>query len=1253
MGTEENNPDRVFLPPTSRNPDELSQQANPAQRQPPPTALKPAAALQPQYRPPTTSGRHGVFLSYARSDGEAYANALRQRLNQDLPSLPVWQDRPEIEGGVGWWRQIETALERVEFLVSVMTPAALASEVTAREWRAARQRGVCVFPVQGPGFDFADPRLPRWMARAHFYALDTQWETFLAHLQRGCQTTRVPFMAPDLPLGFVQRPKQFEALRALLLEGEHKDPVAITTALTGAGGFGKTTLAAALCHDEEIIQAFDDGILWTTLGETPDLADALAKLHAGLTGERPAFKDAEDAATSLAERLEGKNCLVVIDDVWDPAHLEPFLRGGPCCARLITSRLLQVATDVQAQRLLVDEMSASEAVAMLTARLPGPPPNLAELCALARALGEWPLLLRLAASAMAELVELGSSVAEALATILEDLAEGGVTSWDRDSPSDRNAAVAQTLQLSLKRLASAEQVHYKKLAVFPEDEPIPLPVAAQLWGLDGSNSRRLSVKLATASLLEFNPAAGLIRLHDVLRTFLGQTLGQAALAQAHAGLIDSWGDPHQLPHPYAWRWIGYHLEAAGRQSQLDGLLLDCPWLQAKLNATGIAALEREFDHASATAALERLRRRLVNASHVLAAQPEQLPSQLLARWPTDPLSGPTDAAASRLRDQAIAQLRKAGAPRPLTASLFVSEALLRTLTGIEGTVHSLAVLTDGRLASGSADHTIKLWNPATGLLAATLEGHSSTVFAQAVLTDGRLASGSADHTIKLWNPATGLLTATLEGHSDWVTALAVLPDGRLASGSRDTTIKLWDTATGCCAATLEGHADYVNTLAVLPGGRLASGANDSTIKLWDLATGQLHATLEGHSSSVMALVKLPDGRLASGSRDKTIKLWNTATGRCAATLEGHSSSVNALAMFPLPDGLLASGSSDETVKIWEPATGKLVATLIEQSSLVFVLAIFPDGMLASGGWDFTIRLWDPAACQPSTPLKGHSRRVDALAVLPDRRLASGSYDNTIKLWDPACGQLTASLESYSFLVRTLAVLPDGRLASGAWDKNIKLWNLATGQLTATLEDHSSLRNNVLAVLPDGRLASGSDFPVIKLWDPATGQLSATLEGHINSVLSLAVLPDGRLASGSADKTIKLWDPVTGHLTANLEGHINSVSCLAVLPDGRLASGSDDKTIKLWDPLTGHLTATFIGHSSWVSALAVLPDGRFASGSGDNTIKFWDPTNAEPESSQPQFIADAAITALAFLPAPPTLVAGDASGRLHWLRLPGP
>ena len=48
MGTGENNPDRVFLPPTSRNPDDLTQQPDPAKRQQP-------ATPQPQIRRPPTS----------------------------------------------------------------------------------------------------------------------------------------------------------------------------------------------------------------------------------------------------------------------------------------------------------------------------------------------------------------------------------------------------------------------------------------------------------------------------------------------------------------------------------------------------------------------------------------------------------------------------------------------------------------------------------------------------------------------------------------------------------------------------------------------------------------------------------------------------------------------------------------------------------------------------------------------------------------------------------------------------------------------------------------------------------------------------------------------------------------------------------------------------------------------------------------------------------------------------------------------
>ena len=179
-----------------------------------------------------------------------------------------------------------------------------------------------MYPVKGvPDTELQYDSLPRWMGKAHFFDLQHEWETFTTHLKSPCQKQRVPFMAPDLPTELVNRPALLGELRQHLLDTGHRDPVAVTTALQGAGGLGKTTMAATVCHDDDIIDAYDDGILWVTLGERPDILGALSKLYASLTGERPIFVDVEDAGFHLAERLDEKNCLIVIDDVWDTAHL--------------------------------------------------------------------------------------------------------------------------------------------------------------------------------------------------------------------------------------------------------------------------------------------------------------------------------------------------------------------------------------------------------------------------------------------------------------------------------------------------------------------------------------------------------------------------------------------------------------------------------------------------------------------------------------------------------------------------------------------------------------------------------------------------------------------------------------------------------------------------------------------------------------------------------------------------------------------
>ena len=207
-------------------------------------------------------------------------------------------------------------------------------------------------------------------------------------------------------------------------------------------------------------------------------------------------------------------------------------------------------------------------------------------------------------------------------------------------------------------------------------------------------------------------------------------------------------------------------------------------------------------------------------------------------------------------------------------------------------VYALAVW-EGQLISGHGSGRARVWDVRSGERLRGLECHKDILYSLCVV-GSRLASGSADGTIKVWAMGPGPewpCERTLTGHTSLVLSLAEW-EGRLISGSYDSTVRIWDLETGGLDATLTGHIGAVYALLVR-GERLFSASEDGSIRAWAAGTWAEVASVEaydvGAAGQHPACLAASGSKLVSGSwggpeAQCEVRVWDLDSLACEHTV---------------------------------------------------------------------------------------------------------------------------------------------------------------------------------------------------------------------------------------------------------------------------------------------------------------------------------------------------------------------------------
>ena len=376
--------------------------------------------------------------------------------------------------------------------------------------------------------------------------------------------------APPLPQNFVPRPAELERLRKALINDASDRRIALT-AVRAMGGIGKTVLAQALCGDRAIRDAFPDGVIWATLGQDPTdlrLATELRVIVEALGDHVADTAALRECSIQFRTSLAAKAALIVLDDVWNPRDVQPFLADAPRARLLLTTRQRGVVKSTGAQEFSLDVLEPDQARTLLAhwsqtaeEKLPPIASDIIEEC------GRLPLAIAMIGAVVRG--ETGDPWGRALRKLKNaDLEKIRIQFPDYPYPD-----LFRAIQVSVDSLESEYRSRYLDFAVFRPDTLVPQEVLETLWDTDADSVADVVDAWVGASLATRLESG--MTLHDLQMDYVRKMA--VDLPGLHGRLLDRYrgrcpdGWASGPDDGYFFTWLPYHLLQADRQGGIAGI----------------------------------------------------------------------------------------------------------------------------------------------------------------------------------------------------------------------------------------------------------------------------------------------------------------------------------------------------------------------------------------------------------------------------------------------------------------------------------------------------------------------------------------------------------------------------------------------------------------------------------------------------------------------------------------------------------